>query len=171
MVKKISRYEIHQIEVFELDLKKEYKIKFQREEYMNEVWIAYLEMRRKYKYTISDSFYWKIVETCLLHHFEKLKKERNARFNQYNTKSLNKTYDGFREELGAYCCAGNGDFVNMIAIRDYAKKLGTVKYAIIRLLSSGGDDDYIMKRLKLEEEQYFKLKEELKEDFFRYISI
>lgn len=59
----------------------------------------------------------------------------------------------------------------MIAIRDYAKKLGTVKYAIIRLLSSGGDDDYIMKRLKLEEEQYFKLKEELKEDFFRYISI
>lgn len=49
--------------------------------------------------------------------------------------------------------------------------MGTVKYAIIRLLSSGGDDDYIMKRLKLEEEQYFKLKEELKEDFFRYISI
>ena len=90
MVKKISKYEIHQIEVFALDLKKEYKIKFQREEYMNEVWIAYLEMRRKYKYTISDSFYWKIVETCLLHHFEKLKKERNARFNQYNTKSLNK---------------------------------------------------------------------------------
>ena len=58
MVKKISKYEIHQIEVFALDLKKEYKIKFQREEYMNEVWIAYLEMRHKYKYTISDSFYW-----------------------------------------------------------------------------------------------------------------
>ena len=63
----------------------------------------------------------------LRNYFEKLKKERNAHFNQYNTKSLNKTYDGFREELGAYCCAGNGDFVNMIAIRDYAKKLGTVK--------------------------------------------
>lgn len=55
MVKKISKYEIHQIEVFALDLKKEYKIKFQREEYMNEVWIAYLEMRHKYKY---------IIETC-----------------------------------------------------------------------------------------------------------
>lgn len=84
---------------------------------------------------------------------------------------MNKTYEGFREEFGAYCCTKNGNFVNMIAMRDYAKNLGPVKYAMIRLLFSGEDDTYIMKRLQLREEQYFKLKEELKKDFYRYISI
>ena len=90
MKKKLSEYEIRQVEKFILDLKKEYGIKLNWDDYRAEAWIAYLEMKNGYKYTISDSFYWESVEKCLLKHFEQVIKEKNRGFNQYNTSSLNK---------------------------------------------------------------------------------
>ena len=170
MVKKISKYEIDQIEAFAVDIKRKYRIKFRLEEYLNEVWVAYLEMRRKYKYSISNSFYWKNVENCIVHHFETLKKKRNAQFNPYNTKSLNKIYEGFREELVAYCPARKSNFINTIALWDYAKGLGPLKYAIVRLLYCREDDDYIMQRLQLGKIRYFELKKELQNDFILYMN-
>lgn len=168
MRRKISEYEIHQVEEFIMDLKEAYAIKLRREDYIGEAWIAYLEMRRKYSYAIPNSFYWDKVETCVLQHLTEVIKKKNAGFNQYNTCSLNKVQKNFKEEMGVRCPSERGDFVNWIALWDYVECLGTIKYAIVRLLFRGEEDGYIIKTLHLDEARYFKLKRELQQDFIAY---
>lgn len=169
MKKKLSEYEIRQVEKFILDLKKEYGIKLNWDDYRAEAWIAYLEMKNGYKYTISDSFYWENVEKCLLKHFEQVIKEKNRGFNQYNTSSLNKINENYKEEVGTLCCGRNDDFVNKIAWRGFVRSLGKTKCDIVGLLYAGEDDRYIMRKLHMDEIDYFKLKRKLQNDFLSYL--
>ena len=167
--KELSRYEIYQVEKFILDLKKEYGIKLNWDDYRAEAWIAYLEMKNGYKYEKSTSFYWEQAEKYILKHLEQVIKERNRGFNQYNTSSLNKTSENYREEVGTLCRDKNGDFVNKIAWRDFIRRLGKTKCDMVGLLYAGEDDRYIMRKLHVDEKEYFKLRKELQKDFFNYI--
>ena len=168
MKRKLSAYEIQQVEEFILELHKEYALKLPLTDYIGESWIAYLEMRKEYKYAITGYWYWENVEKSILEHIDKLKKKRNMQLKIYSRLSLNKTYGTYKEEIGSLFCKNRGDFVNTIALWDYAKRLGPLKYAIIRMMSGGEDDSFIMRTMHLETGRYLEIKKELRDDFIKY---
>lgn len=58
--------------------------------------------------------------------------------------------------------------MNGIALWDYAKRLGSLKYEVLRLMYGREDDYNIMRILELDKENYYEIKKELRKDFLFY---
>ena len=56
-----------------------------------------------------------------------------------------------------------------IALWDYAQRLGGIKYEVLKLMYAKEEDYDIMRILRLDREDYYEIKRELREDFERYL--
>ena len=155
MKKKISVYEYNQINNF---IEYIYLINgtgLDEEECREECWIAYLEGKELYPFHIYDESYWNYIEKKLVERINKIKKIRSEKYGLESKLSLNKRYGEYREEIGTMIPGRTGDFVNGIALWDYSKRLGKLKYSIIKLLYEREEEKDIMNVLKLSEVEFY----------------
>jgi len=75
------------------------------------------------------------------------------------------------EELINFLPGNNGCFENSVSLWDYAERLGNLKYKILKLMYHKESDLEIIETLHLCPDDYFVIKEQLKEDFLNYINI
>ena len=136
---------------------------------ISEGWIVYLDGKEKYRYDIGDAEYWQYVQENVKRRFAELRTVRNERIRLESRMSLNQTVGDAEEEIGVLVPAKTGDFVNSIALWDYAQRLGGIKYEVLKLMYAKEEDYDIMRILRLDREDYYEIKRELREDFERYL--
>lgn len=81
------------------------------------------------------------------------------------------TFNEDGEELINFLPGNNGCFENSVSLWDYAERLGNLKYKILKLMYHKESDSEIIETLHLCHDDYFVIKEQLKEDFLNYINI
>ena len=168
MVNKLSFYEQNQVEHFLYELYCLLGGSLDEDMCISEGWIVYLEGREKYQYDIGDAAYWEYVQRNVKERLSELKQIRSRRIRLESRLSLNQTFGETKEELGCWLAGKSGDFVNGIALWDYAKRLGSLKYEVLRLMYGREDDYNIMRILELDKENYYEIKKELRKDFLFY---
>ena len=169
MVNKISLYEELQVEKYLYELYLLWGGSLEEEMCISEGWIVYLEGKEKYQYDVGDAEYWQYVQENVKRRFAELRTIRNERIRLESRMSLNQTFGDVKEEIGALMPAKTGDFVNWIALWDYAQRLGGIKYEVLRLMYAKEEDYDIMRILYLEKEDYYEIKRTLRKDFQHYL--
>lgn len=169
MVNKISTYEENQVDRFLYELYLLWGKNLEEEMCISEGWIIYLEGKEKYQYDIGDAEYWEYVQKNVRRRFAELRTMRNERIRLESLMSLNQTYGEIREEIGTLIPSKTGDFVNSIALWDYAQRLGGIKYEVLNLMYAREDDYDIIKTLRLDKEEYYEIKRTLRKDFQHYL--
>ena len=169
MANRISIYEELQVEKYLYDLYLLWGRNLEESMCISEGWIVYLDGKEKYRYDIGEAEYWQYVQENVKRRFAELRTVRNERIRLESRMSLNQTFGDAEEEIGVLVPAKTGDFVNSIALWDYAQRLGGIKYEVLKLMYAKEEDYDIMRILRLDREDYYEIKRELREDFERYL--
>lgn len=170
MKNNLSVYEEKQVSRFLYELYLLWSETLEESECIGEGWIVYLDGKEKYQYDIGDVDYWDYVQTNVKEKFADLKRIRNEKISLESRMSLNQRIPGTEEEIGIFFPGKTGNFENSIVLWDYAKRLGSLKYAILRLMCAREEDYDIQHILHLSEEEYYRLKRELRNDFLNYVN-
>ncbi len=171
MRKSISEYEYRQAQNYIYDAYSMWGENLNKEECIASCWIAYLEGKKVYQYIIGSEEYWEGISLRLKECLVKIRHTRNERIKLESNMSLNHRYEDGKEEIITMLPGKFGDFVNGIALWDYSKNLGEIKYAILKLMYAGEEDTDIINILRLSEHEYYLYKTELRRDFQKYINL
>lgn len=134
-------------------------------------WISYLECRNLYPYSLFSDDFIQYVSEKISASFSNLRKDRSNRIRITSKCSLYSTFNENGEELINFLPGNNGCFENSVSLWDYAERLGNLKYKILKLMYHKESDLEIIETLHLCPDDYFVIKEQLKEDFLNYINI
>lgn len=134
-------------------------------------WISYLEYRNLYPYSLYSDDFIQYISEKISASFSNLRKDRSNRIRITSKCSLYSTFNEDGEELINFLPGNNGCFENSVSLWDYAERLGNLKYKILKLMYHKESDSEIIETLHLCHDDYFVIKEQLKEDFLNYINI
>ena len=167
----MSEYEYRQVSNFIDEVYFIWGRRLNKTECRGECWIVYFEGKRQYQYNITSEEYWDYILLKIKERLKEMKRIKNERIRLESRMSLNCKYGECKEEIMTIIPNRSGDFVNGIALWDYSKSLGKIKYAILRLMNAGEGDLEIINILGVPECEYYGYKAELRSDFERYLNI
>lgn len=138
------------------------------EEFIGNLWVAYMEARNKYSYELASTQYWCDVEKIMWEKINEYKQYRNRIYRLNANLSLDQTWGETKESIGSLFFPTQGNFVNGVVFWDYVNRLENRKVRIIRLITEREEDSDIMERLHMSLDEYYQLKLEIREDMREY---
>ncbi len=143
-----------------------------REECRSEGWFAYWEARTLYPKYEGCCDFWTYTFFHMKNKLDNLRKTRNKRISEESPFSLNQMVsDANREAIETVLFPIQGDFTSGVMLWDYAYRLGEMKHQIMRKLTLQETDQEIMEALHLNPCEYFRMKQELRQDLQEYLEI
>lgn len=166
--KSYSSYEITQVNKLIHEMYELYGRGLDFDECWSESWVAYAETRHELVDICNNGMLWVLARRKIKEALEQKRKIRNEKIHLESRLSLNMIPKDSDEPVYSFLPTAHGDFVNGLCLWMYGEDLGLQKSSILRYLYHGEDDLDIIKKLRLENEDYFELKRQLREDMRFY---
>ncbi len=166
--KPYSPYEMAQINKLIHEMYALYGQGLDYDECLSESWIAYAETRHELTDIYNNSMLWVLARRKIKEALEQKRKIRNEKIHLESKLSLNMIPKNSDEPVYSFLPTAHGDFVNGLCLWTYVEELGQKKSTILRYLYYGYDDIDIIKILRMENEEYFELIRQLREDMRFY---
>lgn len=169
---KLSALEYRQVQKFIDKMCRRYGKNLDQEECQSESWCAYWEARTFYPQYQGCCDFWTYAFLRIKNKLELIRQTRNQRISGESPFSLNQMVaDTRKEAVEIVLFPIQGDFTNGVMLWDYAYRLGWIKHQIMRRLSLRETDEEIMQSLHLNLYEYYRMKQELRQDLQKYLEI
>lgn len=167
----MSEFEIREVQNFILQVYRLHGKGLEKEEWESAAWIKYLELRKMCGGKIYLYYDWKQIYDVLRALVQELKRHRNEQFHFESKLSLNASYSKNGAAVESWLRIKSSDFVNQLALWDYVRRLGTMKYNVIKRMYDRETDEDIAKELDLPTDTYNLIKRDLRVDFMEYLEM
>ena len=148
-------------------IRKEFGESIDREDCEGECVEAYCEIRNIISKNRDD--FWNIVAEHMCNRLIEYRHKRNQKISLESKLSLNLRCGHSDEEIGSIMFPSNDDFVGHIMFWNDCLHMGDKKYSIMKLLSYGEDKNYIIEQLSIDEEEYDRSINEIREELKKYL--
>lgn len=165
----MSSYEYQQVEQFIQDFYALYGHGLNENECHDELWISYLTEKKKYDLNLCGEELWQYIAKKFHIQYEIIRKRRNEKISIESKRSLNSKVGECKEEIVTCLPIRSGNFENSVILWEYAKFLGNEKYWVLRMMNEEAEEEEILEQLNLTPKRYGLIKQELQEDFRKYL--
>lgn len=167
--REMSAYEYAQANDFIYRLYIKYAQGMEFEECRSIAFLEYVEVRKELEDIYDREFLWLYSKERIITAFKKARQIRNEKIRLEARCSLNQMLPDSEETIITKIASAKSDFANSVCMWNDLQRMEEKNYKVLRCLYRGAEDWEIMQQMRLSADDYFAIKQEIRERIRRYI--